>query len=111
MAGREPNQQLLKKEHPVWTPPRTVPAQSQPQGKGVKTITMSDESSRAALWIIFWMKGCCLGVQHIMGCRGKAVWDCTGFITGYLGEKQNVGQGRGLGVVGEEQDWANGGVR
>lgn len=46
-----------------------------------------------------------------MGCRGKAVWDCTGFITGYLGEKQNVGQGRGLGVVGEEQDWANGGVR
>lgn len=46
-----------------------------------------------------------------MGCRGKAVWDHTGFIIGCLGEEAKVGQGRGLSDVGEEQEWANRGVR
>ena len=49
--------------------------------------THHEGSLGAALQITFWTKGgFCLRVGHIMGCRGKAVQDCTGLIMGYLGD-------------------------
>lgn len=38
-------------------------------------------------------RSCCSGVGHIAGCRGKAVWDATGF-AGCLGQESMVGKER-----------------
>jgi len=78
-------------------PKPTTPEEGTPHlGQGLDPAPGSrcenhlNESSRAPLSITFWTKGCCLGVQHIMECRGKAVWDCTGLIIGCLGEEPKV---------------------
>lgn len=43
------------------------------------------------------------GMEHIMGCKAKAFWDCKGFIMGCLGEKAKVRKGRDLDDLGRNK--------
>lgn len=65
------------------------------------------ESLGAAIWFLFGLKGgCCPGVWDIvghMGYRGRAAWDCSGFIIGYLREEAKATKGRALGDLGRSK--------
>lgn len=74
----------------VWAPPGAVPAE--PSAPVCRCETHLDESVGELSKACFGLRDYCLGVGHIVGCRGRAV--CTGFM-GSLGQEPKAEQGRG----------------
>ena len=72
----------------------------QPQDPGVKPIKV--RQCRSTFPVV---------VGHIMGCRGRARGDCTGFTMGYLGKEPKAGKGMDLGDLRRNNGGENRGVR
>jgi len=61
----------------LWAPDRAVLGEPQPQEPGVGLTEVSQGRSTVQVM-----------VGHVMGCRGRALGDCMGFIAGCLGESR-----------------------
>lgn len=69
-SGGNSNQGLPSNKHPIWTPPRIVPAQPQPHCPGVKPITRNQSG---AIWKSFCRLKGLLPRRHTVGQKEKAV--------------------------------------
>lgn len=98
----KPKLRTQRKGYLVWAPSRDVPGKPQLQCAGVTPRKMRQH------WSTFWIrKRQCryiLGfVGNVMGCRGRGFQDYTRLMMGCLGEEKNVGKGRDLGDLKEEE--------
>ena len=88
---QEPKLRTQRKGHHVQALPRAVPGYPPPRCPGLRPIK-NISSSPDHLWD--WGHSLTRVMGDIMGCRGRAFWDCTRFVMRSLGKEQKEGKGK-----------------
>lgn len=95
-AGRNPNCRLPE-TNTISGPFPGLPCESlSPLCPGKNPITMSHREQLSGSPF-----KCCQGMGHMMGCRGRAFFDCTGFTIGFIRGGTKGRKREGLGVMKE----------
>ena len=104
-AKQGPKSKTPKKQTPCLRPPPDPKLSTKAFTPLYRCDTHHHKPSGAAFGITFWTKGEFLpsSVGHVIERRGKAFWDCTGLIMGYLGDQPKEGKGKDLGDLGRSK--------